>query len=175
MRYGINLMLWTDVLCEEVRPLLDELKGLGFDAVEVPVFERDVEKYARWGRYLDGAGLARTGVTIRSAEDDPMSSDLAVRRRGIDANCAALDCCAAAGCEALVGPFHSALGCFSGAGPTADEWRWAVESMRQTAEHARRCGVKLALESLRICPEISVTTSICLFLCKWCNSNRRGR
>jgi D-psicose/D-tagatose/L-ribulose 3-epimerase len=148
MRYGINLMLWTDVLCEEVRPLLDELKGLGFDAVEVPVFERDVKKYAQWGQYLDEAGLARTGVTVRAAEDNPMSSDPAIRRRGIDANRAALDCCEAAGCEALVGPFHSALGHFSGAGPTPDEWRWAVESMRETAEYARQRGVKLALEAL---------------------------
>jgi D-psicose/D-tagatose/L-ribulose 3-epimerase len=148
MRYGINLMLWTDVLCEEVRPLLEDVKTLGFDAVELPVFENDVKKYARWGEYLDAAGLARTGVTVRSAEDNPMSPDPAVRRRGIDANRAALDCCQAAGCEALVGPFHSALGCFSGAGPTADEWRWAVESMRLTAEHARQCRVKLALEFL---------------------------
>jgi D-psicose/D-tagatose/L-ribulose 3-epimerase len=144
----MNLLLWTDVLCEEARPLLDEIKSIGYDAVELPVFELDVDKYARWGKYLDAAGLARTAVTVRGADDNPMSADPQIRRRGIDANKAALDCCQAAGAECLVGPFHSALGQFSGAGPTADEWRWAVDSMRETAEYAQKCNVTLALEYL---------------------------
>ncbi len=148
MRYGMNLLLWTDVVCEESRPLIDEIKSIGFDAVELPIFELDAAKYARWGKYLDAAGLARTGVTIRGMEDNPMSADPKIRRKGIDANKAALDCCQAAGIEALVGPYHSALGCFSGAGPTADEWRWAADSMREVAEHAEKCGVTLALEYL---------------------------
>ena len=101
------------------------------DAVELPVFEIDVEKYAKWGKHLDNAGLTRTGVTVRGADDNPMSSDPKIRRKGIDANKAALDCCQAAGATALVGPYHSALGYFSGAGPTKDEWNWAVEGMRE--------------------------------------------
>lgn len=148
MRFGLNLLLWTDTLEEAIRPILDEVKSIGFDAVEVPVFELDVEKYAKWGKYLDDAGLARTGVTVRGVEDNPMSPDPAVRKQGIAANKLAVDCCRAAGCEALVGPYHSALGYFSGKGPTADEWQWAVESMREVAEYAQPAGVVLALEYL---------------------------
>ena len=133
---------------EEARPRLDEIKQLGFDAVEVPVFEIDMAKYTRWGKYLDDAGLARTAVTIRGADDNPMSCDPGIRRKGIDANKAALDCCQAVGGEALVGPYHSALGCFSGAGPTREEWNWAVDSMRQVAEYAEQCRVTLGLEYL---------------------------
>jgi len=148
MRYGLNLLLWIDTLTDDARPLLDEIKAIGYDAVELPVFELDVDKYAKWGKYMDDAGLARTGVTVRGAGDDPMSVDPEVRRRGVAANCAALDCCQAAGMETLVGPFHSGLGVFSGAGPTADQWRWAVESMKQVAEHAEKCRVTLGLEYL---------------------------
>jgi D-psicose/D-tagatose/L-ribulose 3-epimerase len=148
MRYGMNLLLWADTLTDEALPLLDEVKQIGFDAVELPIFEIDVAKYAKWGKHLDNAGLARSGVTVRGAEDNPMSADAKIRRKGIDANKAALDCCRAAGIETLVGPYHSGLGCFSGAGPTKDEWNWAVESMREVAEHAEQCGVTLALEYL---------------------------
>ena len=148
MRYGMNLLLWADTLTESVRPVLDEIKQIGFDAVEVPIFELDVAKYAKWGKYFDDAGLARTGVTVRGVDDNPMSPDPKVRRKGVDANKAALDCCQAAGVEALVGPYHSALGYFSGAGPTKDEWGWAADSMRQLAEHAETCGVTLDLEYL---------------------------
>jgi len=148
MRFGMNLFLWTDSLTEQTRPLLLDIKKMGYDAVEIPVFESDVKKYAAWGKIFDDAGLARTGCTVRGADDNPMSADPKIRQKGIDANKRALDCCQAAGCETLIGPYHSALGYFSGAGPTADEWKWAVESMRQVAEHADRCGVNLALEYL---------------------------
>ncbi len=148
MRYGINLLLWADTLSDEALPLLDQVKEIGFDAVELPLFESDAAKYAQWGKYLDNAGLARSAVTVRGLDDNPMSSDPKIRRKGIDANKAALDCCQAAGVESLVGPFHSALGYFSGAAPTKDEWLWAVDSMRQVAEYAEKCRVTLALEYL---------------------------
>ncbi len=148
MRYGMNLLLWVDVLDDGVLPLLDQIKGIGYDAVEVPVFESDVDKYAAWGKHFDNAGLARTAVTVRGEDDNPMSPDAAVRQKGVDANKAALDCAAAVGAETLCGPYHSALGYFSGAGPTEDEWKWAVESMQKVAEHAAGLGVKLALEYL---------------------------
>jgi D-psicose/D-tagatose/L-ribulose 3-epimerase len=127
---------------------LDQIKEIGFDAVELPLFEFDVDKYAKWGKRLDDVGLARTAVTVRGVDDNPMSPDPKIRKRGIDANKAALDCCQAAGAEALIGPFHSALGYFSGNGPTKEEWDRAVDSMREVAEHAEKCGVMLALEYL---------------------------
>lgn len=148
MRYGMNLLLWTDTLADQFLPLLDEVKKIGYDAVELPVFEVDVKKYAAWGKRLSEMGLARTCVTVRGVDDNPASPDPAVRRKGVAANKAVLDCCQAVGAEALVGPYHSALGYFSGKGPTADEWKWAADSMREVAEHAGKCGVMLGLEYL---------------------------
>ncbi len=148
MQYGMNLLMWADTLTDKALPLLDEIKKIGFDAVELPVFETDVGKYAKWGKHLDNLGLARTAVAVRGAEDNPMSPDPDIRRKGIDANKAALECCQAAGATVLVGPLHSALGCFSGHGPTKDEWDWAVESMKEVAEHAEKCNVTLGLEYL---------------------------
>src|SRR5208282_3997913 len=112
---GMNLLLWTDTLNETVLPVLDEVKKIGYDAVEIPIFELDVEKYAQWGKRLDDAGLDRTGVTIRGVDDNPMSADPQVRQKGVVNNKLAVDCAAAAGCETLAGPYHSALGYFSGA------------------------------------------------------------
>jgi D-psicose/D-tagatose/L-ribulose 3-epimerase len=148
MQYGINLLLWADTLNDALLPLLEEIKSIGYDAVELPLFEMDLPKYAVWGKHLDNAGLARTAVTVRGAADNPISPDPAVRSLGIKNNQRALECAQAAGCSSLVGPFHSALGVFSGSGPSADEWKWGVEGMRKVAEHAEICHVTLALEPL---------------------------
>ena len=148
MRFGLNLLLWTDTLSDDFLPILEELKEIGYDGVELPVFGPDEAACAKWCKHMDHLGLARTGTVVRGPDDNPISSDAKIRRAGIDANRQALDQCAALGCEVMAGPTHSALGCFSGKGPTADEWRWGVEGMREVAEHAASVNVTLALEYL---------------------------
>ena len=148
MRFGINVLLWSDTLCDELLPVLDEIKAIGYDIVELPAFEYDPKKYAAWGRRLDDAGLERTVVTVCSPEANPISPDPQVRRKGVEWLRGVLDCSKAVGAGKLVGPSHSALGVFSGAGPTADEWKWGVDSMRQAAEHAAELGVTIAVEYL---------------------------
>jgi D-psicose/D-tagatose/L-ribulose 3-epimerase len=143
----MNLLLWTDRLHDGLLPVLEKIKKLGYDGVEIPIFDLSLD-YAAWGKRFDDLGLARTAVTVRGAADNPISPNPKVRAAGVAATNRTLDCCQAAGCETLVGPYHSAIGEFSGAGPTTDEWKWGVESMQQVAEHAGKVGVKLAVEYL---------------------------
>lgn len=147
MKFGMNLLLWTGELHDGMIPVLETLKNLGYDGVEVPLFNTSLD-YAAWGRRLDDLGLARTAVTVRGADDNPISPDAAVRATAIEATKRVLDCCAVVGATTLVGPYHSALGVFTGNGPTADEWKWGVESMRKVAEHAGQVNVTLGVECL---------------------------
>jgi D-psicose/D-tagatose/L-ribulose 3-epimerase len=147
MKFGMNLLLWTGELHDGLIPVLEMLKNLGYDGVEVPLFNMGLD-YAAWGKRLDDLGLARTAVTVRGVEDNPISPDAAVRAKGVANTKQVLDCCAAIGATTLVGPYHSALGAFSGQGPTADEWKWGVDSMRQVAEHAGKVNVTLGVECL---------------------------
>jgi D-psicose/D-tagatose/L-ribulose 3-epimerase len=147
MKYGMNLLLWSGELHDDLVPVLHELKAMGFDGVEIPMFNLDLN-YQAWGKRLDEIGLKRTAVTVRNVEDNPISPDAGVRNKGIELTKKTLDQCAACGVESLIGPFHSALGHFSGAGPTKDEWKWGVESMRAMAEHAGKVGVRLGVEPL---------------------------
>ena len=149
MKYGMNLLLWTDDASrDDFAPVLERLKRMGFDGVEVPVFNLDPKRYEILGRRLDDLGLERTAVTVRTAEDCPISADPALRALGVARTTQVLDCCQAGGMRLLAGPYYAALGRFSGAGPTAEEWRHGVESMRLVAAQAARCQVTLALEPL---------------------------
>lgn len=147
MKFGMNLLLWSGEINEAMLPTLEMLKKMGYDGVELPLFNLDLD-YAAWGKRLDDLGLARTAVTIRVVGNNPISADSAERKQGVELTQKALDCCAAMGATHLVGPYHSAIGHFSGSGPTADEWKWGVESMRAVAEHAGKVGVTLGIECL---------------------------
>jgi D-psicose/D-tagatose/L-ribulose 3-epimerase len=149
MKYCMNLLLWTSDITEKDLPIIEQIKQMGYDGVELPLFEAgDLGHFERLGKQLDDLQLGRTAVTVLNAENNPISPDPAVRGLGVQTIRAVLDTCAAAGVEALVGPFHSALGEFSGQPPTDQEWKWGVESVRAMAEYAAQVGVRLALEPL---------------------------
>lgn len=147
MKFGMNLLLWTGELNDGLIPALKMLKNLGYDGVELPIFNTSLD-YKKWGSVLDDFGLERTAVTIRAVEDNPISPEASIRKKGIEATMRTLDCCAAAGATTLCGPYHSALGHFTGKGRTDDEWKWGVESMRAVAEHAGKVHVTLGVECL---------------------------
>lgn len=147
-RIGLNLLLWTSGVDESTTPLLEKIKGWGYDGVELPIFDLDEDKLRAVGTRLDAIGLGRTAVTVCAVETNPISPDASVRRAGVDRLKRVVDCCRAAGAELLCGPLHSALGHFTGSGPTSDEWKWGQESLRQVADHAQQAGVGLAIEYL---------------------------
>jgi len=143
----MNLLLWSGEINDGLMPVLEKLKAMGFDGVEIPMFNLDLD-YSAWGSRLDDLGLARTAVTVRNLSDNPISPDASVRAKGVELNLRTLDCCAAVGAEILVGPYHSAIGHFTGSGPSTDEWQWGVDSMQAVAEHAGKVGVQLGVEAL---------------------------
>ena len=148
MKFGMNLLLWTGELNDGMLPVLERLKKIGYDGVEVPIFGGEPKQFESWASRLEDLGLERTAVTIRTDADNPISPDAKVRSAGVAATKKTLDCCHALGAQSLCGPYHSAIGLFSGQGPTEDEWRWGVDSMRTVAEHAKSAGVMLAVEYL---------------------------
>jgi D-psicose/D-tagatose/L-ribulose 3-epimerase len=148
MKYGMNMLLWTTNVTEADYPTLERLKGMGYDGVELPVFEMDVARFAALGKKLDEIGLERTAVTVCTGTENPISSNAAIRKAGLDRLKKAIDVCQAAGATHLCGPIHSALGEFSGQGPTADEWKYGQETLAAAAVHAKQAGVMLVLEYL---------------------------
>ncbi len=148
MKYGMNMLLWTSHVDESHDPVLEQLKEFGYDGVELPIFEMDVNHFATLGKKLDNIGLERTAVTVCTADENPISPDAAVRQAGLDRLKKAIDVCHAVDATHLCGPLHSALGEFTGMGRTDDEWNWGKDTLANAAEHARQANVTLVLEYL---------------------------
>jgi D-psicose/D-tagatose/L-ribulose 3-epimerase len=149
MKLGMNLLLWTDHVTEAHDGLLDAIKGLGFDAVEIPVFNTtDLAPYERLGKRLRSLGLTATAVTVMTPEANPISPEKAVRDAAVAHLDRVMECGQAFGSETLCGPTHSAIGVFSGQGPTEDEFKHGVETLQRAGEKAQARGTRIAVEYL---------------------------
>jgi len=148
MKTGMNLLLWTTHVTEEHFPLFAQLKKVGYDGVEIPLFAGDAAHYQRIRKELENNGLGCTTVSCATQAANPISPDPGLRQAGLDHVKWAIEMTATLGGDILAGPYHSPLGVFSGGGPTADEKKWAVETLRKAAEEAQKAKVMLAIEYL---------------------------
>src|SRR5207253_2484257 len=104
----------------------------------LPVFDLDLAKFAKLGKKLDELKLERTAVTVCSDADNPISADPAIRAAALTRLKKVIDAVAASGGTHLCGPIHSALGAFTGTGPSGDEWKWALDALTKAADHAQK-------------------------------------
>jgi D-psicose/D-tagatose/L-ribulose 3-epimerase len=149
IKTGMNLLLWTSHVTEEHDAVLEQLAQIGFDAVEVPIFDTsDLAAFERLGKRLKALELGATAVTVMGPETNPISPDPKIRDAAVKHLDRVLECGQAFGCEILCGPTHSAIGVFSGEGPTEDEFKYGVDTMRRVAEKAEARKIKLAIEYL---------------------------
>ncbi len=149
MKTGFNLLLWTTHVTQEHGSLFETLKKVGYDGVEIPIFEGTPEHFSVIGQAIRDAGLESTSVTVLPDEaHNAISSDPASRKGALDHLTWAIECSEALGSDVLCGPFHQPLAVFSGDGPTADELNYGIEVHRQAADRAAQSDLTLALEPL---------------------------
>jgi len=150
MKIGMNMLLWT--VCAEYdkhEHILDDLKGWGYDAVEFGVdgmTASDIGKFAAKGENI---GLDRVALTAFTYDAGcPISPDPAMRQKGKDILMSALQKAEDLGSNVLCGPVYQGLSNSTQVGPTEDEWKWAVDILRECALVAKEKNIKIAGEPL---------------------------
>ena len=140
MKFGMNLLLWTDHLHDGLHAgAASSSRRSVTTASKCRSSAPTKSSTATWGKRLDDLGFERTAVTIRTEAGQP---DLArcqgPRRRHRRHQAHARLLPGARRRSRCAARIHSALGLFSGAGPTKDEWKWGVDSMRARRRARRR-------------------------------------
>ena len=159
MKIGMNLLLWTTKVTPRDIPLLKRLKEIGYDGVEIPVFEGTSSEYKVLGKNLADLGLGATAVTVMDAGASPISPEKAIRHAAVERLKWVIDRCAEANAEVLCGPLHSPLGIFSGRGPTPEERHWGAETFHTVSDYAASARVELAIEYLNRFENYFLTTA----------------
>lgn len=150
MKIGFNLLLWTGHVTEANYPILKKLKAIGYDGVEIPIFDTsDADHFKKVGKVIKDEGLECTAVTILPDEArNAISPDAKNRQGAIDHLKRVLECAHNASVQTLCGPYYQVLGQFTGKFPTEEELDHAAEVHRAIAPVAEAAGVKCGLEAL---------------------------
>ena len=148
MKIGMNMLLWTNHVTEQHFPLIETLKKTGYEGIEVPLGDGDLQHYTMIGKALDEMELGRTAVTSLLAETNIASPDPAIRQAGLDRLKWTIDMAQALGAELICGPIHSAFAYFTKTPPTYDEQQWSVEMLKLAGDYAQAANVVLAPEAL---------------------------
>jgi len=148
MKFGIHSLLFSETFLERDLPLLDQAKGMGFDALEIIPFDLDNFPEAKVKQRAADLGLEiYTGIGL-PAHANPISPDAKIRADALTYSKRLIDLSAGCGSKGYGGVNYCGWGYLTGKMRTADEWNWAVEHYRALAEHAARVapGMNLAVE-----------------------------
>jgi D-psicose/D-tagatose/L-ribulose 3-epimerase len=147
-KIGFNTLVWSAVMSDELFPVLDRLKVIGYDGVECLIASPDKKAYQRLGDHAVDLGLGTTAAFVLGKDENPISPDPKVRAKGLERIKWAIDCGYAMRATVIVGPFHSAHSTFAQHPPLDEEYAWSADVLHAAGEYAAPAGITLALEAV---------------------------
>lgn len=147
-KIGFNLLAWSASVEEDVFPIVDRLKEIGYDGVEFFYGSDDPELYKKFARHCQSIGMKMTAVLGLGPDANPISPDARVRQAALDKIKWAVDIAEEIECELISGPFHSAFATFQNKAPDDTDYQRSAEILRQAGEYASTAGVLLTPEAI---------------------------
>ena len=147
-KIGFNLLAWSGGIGEDMLPVSERLKKIGYDGIECFMAEQNKDAYKKFGSNLKNLGLEATCVLGLSPEENPASDSAAIREKALVRIKHAIDCAHAINSKIICGPFHSAFAYFAGRPPEASEYEWSADVLRAAGDYAAQAGITLTPEAL---------------------------
>jgi D-psicose/D-tagatose/L-ribulose 3-epimerase len=147
-KIGFNVLAWSANVSEDLLPIIERLKNIGYDGVEFFVGGADEKACKSVGKYAKDLGLGVTTVTVVSPEANPINESALIRAKGLEAIKIAIDRSQDLGATVLCGPFHSAHAHFAAHPALEEEFKWSAEILHQAGEYAKQADIMLCLEAL---------------------------
>ncbi|WP_149240469.1 sugar phosphate isomerase/epimerase family protein [Dyadobacter sp. 32] len=147
-KIGFNVLAWTAAVSDDVFPIIDRLKKIGYDGVEFYLGSPDTSAYQRMGNFTKEAGMETTAVITVGKEDNPISESAEIRAKALDKIKWAVDRAHDLNARIICGPFHSAHTGF--VNRPAEEWEYALagEVLHAAGDYAAQANIVFALEAL---------------------------
>jgi D-psicose/D-tagatose/L-ribulose 3-epimerase len=148
IKVGFDVLTWSAVITDDLKPIVEKLKKIGYDGVEFFVGAPDVAAYKWMGDYTKDLGLGVTAVSVVGKDETPISEDAAVRAKALDRIKWAIDRTHDLNATILCGPIHSAHAHLAKRAPEDWEYGFGAEVLHAAGEYAAQANITLGLEAL---------------------------
>lgn len=148
--FAVSTWLWTSPFTTESISLFPKIRGMGYDAVEIPVEYPEMIDGQKVRKALDDEGLKGIVCGAFGPGRDLTHEDPAVHRACFDYLRQCFELCNAFDAGFMAGPMYSAVGKARMVPPEQRkrEWELAVSNLRKACETAAEHQLSLALEPL---------------------------
>jgi len=146
LRYAVHAYSWTGSWSNKSLWIIDHVKDLGFDVIEVPLMEIDLVDPEAIRERLESASLGVCCSVVLSRETDITSPNPSVRVAGVRFLKRCLDAADRMGSDVLTGVIYSALGYLPEEEPSPARWDRAASALKQVARYAEDLGITIGLE-----------------------------
>ncbi|MEO6328724.1 MAG: sugar phosphate isomerase/epimerase family protein [Ginsengibacter sp.] len=147
-KIGFNVLAWSAVISDELKPIVGRLQKIGYDGVEFLIGSPDIAAYTWMGNYTKDLGLEVTTVFVVGKDENPISRDAAIRAKALERIKWAIDRAYDLNAKLLCGPFHSAHAHFAKRAPEDWEYSYGAEILHAAGEYAAQANITLGLEAL---------------------------
>jgi D-psicose/D-tagatose/L-ribulose 3-epimerase len=150
IKYGVQMMLFTDSFGEDKVRFLTKAKELGFNGVEIMIADPGSFPVKTLRRALGDLDMGINFAVGLGPETNTISPHAEVRTAGTTFLKRCIDVAhEVTGGDCVIGGPNYAAWCYlTGQAPTREERRWAVECYRDACEYAAKKRIMLAVEVL---------------------------
>ena len=146
MKFGIHAYAWCSQWSNDTLDLIDRIKNLGLDFIEIPLMVLDTFDSKAVLKRLQSVDLDVCTSTVLLGETDITSDDPEIRKKGIEYLKRCVHATAEIGATNFSGVIYSQHVRALDARPTETEWRYSADSLAEVAREAQRVGVQIGLE-----------------------------
>lgn len=158
MKLGIHAYAWCSQWNDNTLDLIDRVKSLELDFIEIPLMNLEFNPVAV-SRRLRDAELDVCTSTVLLEGTDLTSDEVDVRKRGVEYLKSCVEITSAIGATNLSGVIYSQHVKRATHRPTQSAWEYAAEGLREVAVYAQQYGVQIGLEPVNRYESYLINTS----------------
>ncbi len=146
MKLGIHAYAWCSEWTNDTLYLIDKVKELGLDFIEIPLMSLDSFDAQAVRARLESVGLGAVTSTVLLGDTDITSENPAIRAKGVAYLNACVDATHAIGATSFSGVIYSQHVKSLPRRPDEKLWTYAADALRRVAQRALDLGIVLGLE-----------------------------
>lgn len=146
MKLGIHAYAWCSKWSNATLDLIDRVKNLGMDFIEIPLMSLETFDPVAVRDRLNSVGLDSVTSTVLLGDTDITAGDPEIRHSGVEYLKHCVEATAAIGARSFSGVIYSRHVKPATARPTEEAWRYSADALRQVADLGARMGVSIGLE-----------------------------